>query len=153
MESDRKITDEILLKEYGEAGHVCRHYETLTRTSLSIFLPFFTAMVGFLLDSKASAATKLGLSISGFVISLLLLNTIIRLQAYYISYISRSKEIEKLIGPTDSPLMSLYTAGEKATSGSCTISNKTAIAYVIGLAALYFFVSAIIYGYQLYCGV
>lgn len=150
MENDRK-SEEILLKEYGEAGQVCRHYETLTRTSLSIFLPFFTAVIGYLLSSAASAATKLGLSIAGFLISLLLLNTIIRLQAYYRSYIDRSKEIEKLIGPTDNPLMRLYTAGEKATSGSCTISNKTAIAVVIGLAAVYFFVSAIIYGYQLPC--
>lgn len=150
MENDRK-SEEILLKEYAEAGQICRHYETLTRTSLSIFLPFFTAIIGYLLNSGASAVTKLGLSISAFAISLLLLNTVIRLQLYYKSYINRSKEIEKLIGPTDKPLMKLYTAGEKATSSSCTISNKNAIALVIGLAALYFFVSAIIYGYQLAC--
>lgn len=142
MENDRK-SEEILLKEYAEAGQICRHYETLTRTSLSIFLPFFTAVIGYLLSSGASAATKLGLSISGFAISLLLLNTVIRLQAYYRSYINRSKEIEKLIGPTDNPLMKLYTAGEKAASGTCTISNKDAIAMAIGLAALYFFVSSL----------
>jgi hypothetical protein len=150
MENDRRL-EEILLKEYAEAGQICRWYEQLTRTSLSILLPFSTALIGYLLGSSAQASTKLGLSTAGLVISLLFVNTVRRQQLYYRSYITRAKEIEGLIITDGTPIMKLYTQGANATSGSKTIRNKTAIALVIWLAVLYFLVSVVLYGYQVAC--
>lgn len=117
MDNDRRA-DEILLKEYSEAGQICRWYEQLTRTSLSILLPFSTALIGYLLGSSANAIAKLSLSVAGLVTSLLFVNTILRQQAYYRSYINRAKEIESLVIAGTQPIMKLYTQGANATKCS-----------------------------------
>lgn len=150
MDNDRRL-EEILLKEYAEAGQICRWYEQLTRTSLSIFVPFTTALIGYLLGSNVHATAKLGLSTAGIIASSLFGNTVRRQQLYYRSYITRAKEIERSIVSDGRPIMKLYTQGEHATSGSKTIKNKTAIALVMWLAALYFLASVFAYGYKVAC--
>jgi len=47
MKDDAEKKYDMLLKEYAEAGQITRHHEQLTRTSLSLFLPLFTALAGY----------------------------------------------------------------------------------------------------------
>ena len=151
MKDDAEKKYDMLLKEYAEAGQITRHHELLTRTSLSLSLPLFTALAGYLLGSSVSSIAKLGLAVGGFVVALLLLNTVLRLQEYYRCYISRAKEIERLLSVADTQVMRLYSNGAEVHHAPLTISNKTAIALVLGLAAGYFAISALVYGYQLVC--
>ena len=147
MEPENNIEKryEFLLKEYAEAGQVMRHYEQLTRTSLTMFLVLATALVGYLLKSSDSA-TKLGLSASGLVVAMFSLNIVLRLQRYYWCYVERAKEIERLVVVADSQVMRLYSNGAEVRQARCTFSNKTAIAIVLGLAVAFFAVSTVLYG-------
>jgi putative effector of murein hydrolase len=151
MEDYTEKTYEILLKEYAEAGQITRHYEQLTRTSLSLFLPLFTVLTGYLFGSSIHTAAKLSLSVVGLVITLLLLNTVLRLQRYYKCYIDRAKEIERLLVVASAQVMRLYCNGAEVRHAPLTISNKTTIALVLGLAAAYFAISALLYGYHFAC--
>ena len=107
--------DDILLKEYAEAGHLCRWYEQLTRTTLMIYLPLSTTLIGYLQKAENTPGSRLILALSGFIISVLLVNTVFRQKAYYLSYIKRAKEIEINIVEDSQPIMRLYTDGVNAT--------------------------------------
>lgn len=146
MEDDKYY--DILLKEYEEAGVLCRNYEQLMRTSLTLFTPFATVLIGFLLTGNLNNAANFTLSVVGSIIALLLWNTVKRQQAYYLSYLVRVKDIEKLILRDGNPVMSLYTGAESACDGLISISNKSTIASIFIIAASYFSLSAIVYGYK-----
>lgn len=143
---DEDKYNDILLKEYAEAGLLCRNSEQQTRTSLSLFVPLATALAGLVAVPYFPAQVKLALSLAGFVYALLLVNTVHRHTAYYLKYISRAKEIENLITRNNVPVMRLYSLGATATLGSRTISNKHAIAAAFWIAAAYFAVAALYYG-------
>ena len=138
---------DILLKEYSEAGLLCRNSEQLTRTSLSLFVPLATAIAGLVATAYLEAPAKLALSVAGLVYALLLVNTIHRHTAYYMKYVGRAKEIETLIKRDGVSIMGLYSIGATATLGSRTISNKVAIAATFWVAALYFAASALHYAW------
>ncbi len=145
MEDDKFY--DILLKEYAEAGILCRNSEQLTRTSLSLFIPLAAALAGLVVSEYLVVQVKLALSVAGLVYALLLVNTVHRHTAYYLKYITRAKEIESLITRNGVPIMSLYSIGATATSNSRTFSNKHAIAATFWLAAVYFAASAIYYAF------
>ncbi len=134
-----------LLKEYAEAGALCRNIEQLTRTSLSLFVPAATALAGFVVAPSLSPLTKLVLAVAGLAYALLLVNTVHRNRAYYSKYVARAKEIESLIKRESALVMSLYTSGAEVAKSSRTFSNKLAIAAVFWLAAAYFLCAAIVY--------
>jgi len=142
---------EVLLKEYAEAGAACRNAEQLTRTSLSIFIPLATFLVGAVAAAGFDPTVKLALSLAGFVYAILLANTVHRQSLYYFKYVARAKEIESLIKNENTPVMALYTQGASATLGSRTISNKLAIAAVFWLAAVYFAGAALWHARIIYC--
>lgn len=132
----RKPDKEVLLREYEEAGQICRWYEKQTRTSVSIFVPFATALIGLVEGTVVFApAAKFGFAAIGLATSLLVLNTIVRLQTYYIAYIHRAKAIEKDLG------MELYTCGWKSVECSKTVSNKWSFGMVVVLLGTYFVVA------------
>ncbi|HYR77907.1 MAG TPA: hypothetical protein VEM96_18970 [Pyrinomonadaceae bacterium] len=143
---------DILLKEYKEAGTLCRNAEQLTRTSLSIFVPTATILVAVVAAPGVAHSVKLALSVAGIVYAVLLGNTVRRQSLYYISYMQRAKDIESLINCKDKPVMKLYTNGATATDGSRTFSNERAIVGVFSLAALYFAGAAIWHVLRI-CGV
>lgn len=149
---DESKYHEILLKEYAEAGLLCRNIEQLTRTSLSLFIPVVTAFVGLVAVEKFEASEKLALSIAAFVYALLLLNTVYRQQAYYGIYVERAKEIEKLIHRDGVVVMSLYRSGEKVSDFTCTFSNKSAIAAALWLVAVYFASAGVFYACSVFRG-
>ena len=132
----RKSDKETLLSEYKEAGDICRWYEKQTRTSVSIFLPFATALIGLIEGTAVSApAAKFGFAAIGLATSLLVLNTIMRLQTYYIAYIHRAKAIKKELG------MELYTSGWESVKCTKTVSNKWSFGMVVVLLGVYFVVA------------
>jgi hypothetical protein len=78
---------------------------------------------------------------------LCLVNNVYRLQAYYLCYLKRIKDIEGLVKREGQPVMSLYTGRASATTGSHTISYELAIAavfwlFIIGLFIVFFAVFA-----------
>jgi len=136
-ESQTKQT-KVLLAEYSEAGNICRWYEQLTRISLSVYLPVALALAGFIEGSAIDKTSKFLLCVGGLITSFLLINTILRQQAYYKTYIDRAKAIESKLG------MSLYTNGASTEMPTLSIPNKTAIAATIGAFSIYFLASTII---------
>jgi hypothetical protein len=146
---DDKYYD-ILLKEYAEAGLLCRNSEQLTRTALSLFIPVATALAALVVAPNLEPQVKLALSLAGLAYALLLVNTVHRHTAYYMKYVGRVKEIENLIQRDGKPIMRLYSAGATATLGSRTISNKHAVAATFWIAAAYFAASALYYGCALF---
>lgn len=141
---DSKYHD-ILLKEYAEAGSLCRNIEQLTRTSLSLFIPVATALAGLIAAKGPGELVKFVLSTAGLVFALLLLNTVYRQRAYYLKYVERAKQIESLIKCDGAIVMTLYTSGATATNSTRTFSNKLAIACVFWLATIYFAGAALFY--------
>ena len=134
---DESKYHDILLKEYAEAGTLCRNIEQLTRTSLSLFIPVATALAGLVAAKDLGAHVKFVLSIAGLVYALLLLNTVYRQRAYYLRYVERAKQIESLIKRDGELIMSLYTSGASAKGSTRTFSNKLAIGGVFWLAIIY----------------
>lgn len=133
---------DILLKEYAEAATLCRSYEQLTTRWPTLFMPFATALAGLLVSVNLNAPTKFLLSIAGLVSLLCLVNNVYRLQAYYLCYLKRIKDIEGLVKREGQPVMSLYTGRASATTGSHTISYELAIAAVFWLFIVFFAVFA-----------
>ena len=104
------------------------------------------ALAGLVAAPYLAVPVKLALSIAGLAYALLLVNTVYRHTAYYMTYVGRAKVIENLLKHNDEPIMRLYNLGAGATSGSRTISNKHAIAIAFWLAAAFFAASAFYYG-------
>ena len=147
---DEAKYQDILLKEYAEAGSLCRNIEQLTRTSLLLFVPAATALAGFVVAPNLSPLTKLVLAVAGLAYALLLVNTVYRNRAYYSKYVARAKEIESLIKKESGRVMSLYTSGAEVAKSTRTFSNKLAIAAVFWVAAAYFLGAAIVYTCQVF---
>ena len=123
---------QVMLAEYCEAGKICRWYEHLTRTSLSVYLPFALVLVGFIEEANFGETSKVLLCVGGFIISILLINMVLRQQVYYRVYIERAKGIENKLG------MLLYTEGENAEMPTLSLTNKNAIIIAIAVFAVYF---------------
>jgi hypothetical protein len=134
---------DILMKEWTEAGALCRSIEQLTRTSLTLFLPTATAIAGVVVAPNFSPIIKLVVAAAGLAYALLLANTVYRSRAYYSKYVARAKTIESLIKHEGAPVMALYTTGAEAANSTRTFSNKSAIAAVFLVAAAFFFGAAI----------
>ncbi len=138
---------DLLLKEYSEAGSQCRNCEQLIRTSVSVSVPILLALIGLILSPLPGHSLKLGLSIAGFIVCLIFLNTIYREKAYYHYYLERAKEIERLFVAGEKQILSVYTKGEDVKKKvPCTISNKIALSIVLWIAFVSLFLSAIYYG-------
>jgi hypothetical protein len=127
--------DEVLLREYAEAGHLCRSYEQLSRTSVAIFLPFSTAVSGFVLQNPSNNTTNLFLSLIGFIVTILTLSVLYRVREFYHTTKTRAVEIEKMFK------MSLYARIDTALKNDkITPPNKIAFLWAVGLFAPLFFV-------------
>jgi hypothetical protein len=150
---DTTQINELLLKEYVEAGQITRQHEQLTRTSVSVFLPTLLALAGYIVGSGISDNTKVVLAVAGLAVSLLVLNIVRRHQLYYRCYIKRARAIEEEIKIKDTQVIKLYSLGKDAVKGSCTIPNKTAFSAFLVLSALFFSSSAFIYAWQFICRV
>jgi len=79
--------EEILLREYAEAGQLCRSYEQLSRTGILIFVVFSTAIVALLHQDAASPTTKITLEVIGVIFSVITLNVLVRVGILYKTYI------------------------------------------------------------------
>ncbi len=90
---------EILLREYQEAGQTCRNYDQLTRTGFSIFAAVQAAIIGFI-----GARTGIGplelvlLEVLGLWLSVVILLTTLRLHYRYKTFMERAKCIERHLG-------------------------------------------------------
>ena len=136
---------DLLLKEYAEAGQISRQHEQLTRTSASVFVPTLLALAGYVLGSEAQFVVKGVLALAGFLTSLLAANIIRRHQLYYRSYVKRARAIELELNAGEKQIVQLYTSGEKAAKGSCTVSSKTALIMFFILIAVLFGGSSVFY--------
>jgi hypothetical protein len=145
MDNETTTKVEILLREYEEAGRITRQHEDLTRKSLALFLTGLSGLVTaiyYMSYVRCEPMIVLWLEIAGLVYSLLLLNTVLRSRVWYSSYLKRAKAIETEL------CMTLYKEGKKRFDESCEsaftiFTNKQAIAGVIGLSAVVFFVAVI----------
>lgn len=100
--------DEILLREYQEAGEACRSHDQLIRTGLGIFGAVQAAIIGFIGTVSVGSHFELALlEILGFVLSIVVLLTTLRLQHRYATYVQRAKCIETRLG------MCLYNCSEE----------------------------------------
>jgi hypothetical protein len=86
--------DEILLKEYAEAGHAYRQIETLTRTALAIFATLFAATFAFITQKGTYSPQNIPLEIFGLMASIVVWRTTERSRQYGLGYMDRIKEIE-----------------------------------------------------------
>lgn len=150
---DESQVNELLLKEYAEAGQITRQHEQLTRTSVSVFLPTLLAVAGYVIGADISNGTRVVLASGGFAVSLLVLNIVRRHQLYYRSYLARAHDIEASIRVKDVQVLKLYTLGKDATKGSLTFSNKNAFSAFFVLAAVFFAASAAVYAARSICQV
>lgn len=131
--------EKVLLAEYLEAGTICRWYEQLTRTTMSIAIPGLTALCAYIQTaSTLKPSTLVVLSLGGILFCLLSINMILRQRSYYSVYINRAKEIETKLG------MQLYDLGSNAKMPCYTFSNKLALCWALALFVAYFFTKIIL---------
>ena len=138
--------EEILLREYAEAGQLCRSYEQLSRTGILIFVVFSTAIVALLHQDAASPTMKITLEVIGVIFSVITLNVLVRVGILYKTYIDRAREIEDNLG------MDLYKRWDNAVKGSMTIRNKPAMLILVVAFGLYFFGALVLEIYPLITG-
>lgn len=97
--NDLSREQEILLREYKEAGETCRNHEKLIRTGLTIFVAIQAAIIGFIGKSTNSSPLNIFLlEILGLWMSVVVLITTLRLHHRYKNYIERAKWIEQRLG-------------------------------------------------------
>lgn len=138
---------DLRLKEYSEAGSQCRNCEQLIRTSVSVAVPILLALIGLILSPLPGHFMKLVLSIAGLIVCWIFLNTIYRERAYYLYYLERAKEIEKLFVDGEKQILTVYTKGEDVKNKvPRTISNKIALSVVLWIACASLFLSTFYYG-------
>lgn len=90
---------EILLKEYKEAGETCRNHDQLTRTGFSIFAAVQAAIIGFIGIRKEIGSLELVLlEVLGLLLSVVILLTTLRLHYRYKTYMERARCIERHLG-------------------------------------------------------
>jgi hypothetical protein len=98
--SDLSRQDEILLREYQQAGEACRGHDTLIRTGLTIFGAAQVAILGFIATQTQPAPLPAlaPLEFLGFWLSLVALATTWRLHHRYKNYMERSHVLERRLG-------------------------------------------------------
>ena len=107
---------EILIREYEEAGRTCRWHEQLRRTNLFLFVALESAILGFVQTRSLSSVENIPLELFGILIGIAIWNGEVRISEYYKIYMRRAQEIEKTLN------MSLYQNGWKNIQKSRTIS-------------------------------
>jgi len=99
---------EIMLREYQEAGQICRGHDQLIRTGLIIFGAVQAAIIGFIGTTRSHSSLNLVLlEILGLGLSIVVILTTARLQFRYEGYMERAKCIERRLG------MYLYNVSEE----------------------------------------
>lgn len=150
--ADQPNNIDLLLRDYSEAGQLLRQHEALTRNSALVFIPTVLALAGYLFTKDLQPLIGLVLAAVGLAVSILGANVIRRHQLYYRCYVKRARAIEDEISKQHAYSLKVYTLGEDAAKGSCSISSKTAIIAFFWLVAAVFFVGAIVFGYKVYSG-
>lgn len=143
---------DILLKEYAEAGTICRHYEQQTRTSLNFFATAAVAIIGAVkYEPFSHPPTNFIIEMAGFLYGAFLINTILRLRRYYWSYVDRARKIETMLSEVGFSGMQLYTKGRddffQSKESKFTVSNKLAIVTVILAPTVYFLVMSVVHAH------
>jgi hypothetical protein len=97
--SDLSREDEILCREYQEAGEACRGHDTLVRTGLTVFGAAQAAIIGFIVTRGPSITLELVLlEILGLWLSVVVFFTTRRLHVRYSNYMERARCIERRLG-------------------------------------------------------
>lgn len=129
---------EVLIREYEEAGRTCRWYEHLRRLNLFLFAALTSAIIGFVQSQKFSSGANIPLELFGILIGITIWNGEKRISDYYRFYIMRAKEIEEELG------MSLYREGWEKIHKTETFSLKL-LFQLIPLSIVVYFIFLIIY--------
>ena len=129
-----KLTDkqEILIREYEEAGRTCRWYEQLRRMNLFLFVALESVIIGFVQTRSLSSAENIPLELFAIFVGITIWNGEVRISEYYKFYIVRAKEIEKMLN------MSLYQDGWKKIQKSKTVSLRPLFQLIPVFIVLYF---------------
>lgn len=109
---------EILIREYEEAGRTCRWYEHLRRLNLFVFVAMVTVIIGFIQTRESSSIENIPLELFGIFIGITIWDAEKRVSDYYKFYIWRAKEIERELG------MTLYQEGWKKIQETTTFSIR-----------------------------
>ena len=109
---------EILLREYEEAGRTCRWYEQLRRTNLFLFVALESAILGFVQTRSLSSVENIPLELFGILVGFAIWNGEVRVSEYYRIYMERAKKIEEILR------MSLYQDALDKFQKSRTISLR-----------------------------
>lgn len=144
---------DILLREYAEAGEICRHHEDLTRKSLHFFIIVTVAIMGATqYDYLSKPPINSVIEMAGCLFGIFFINTILRLRRYYSSYIARARAIEAALKEGEFEGMQLYTKGREDFNNSreklVTFSNKLAIVALILVTTIYFWVMSVVHAYE-----
>jgi hypothetical protein len=141
---DAETRLKLLVDEYKEAGAYCRNQELLTRTNNLVFLAFFAAMTGLVERTDDSFVDSIVFSSLGILGSMLFAYVGTRTRKYYLVYIERAHEIEKLLG------MDLLARGERRVKTwtiplvGIPFTNKTAFLSIQVSAMLYFLAKLVV---------
>ncbi|MBU7047113.1 MAG: hypothetical protein HXS54_11825 [Theionarchaea archaeon] len=109
---------EILIREYEEAGKTCRWYEHLRRLNLFVFVAMVTVIIGFIQTRELSSIGNIPLELFGIFIGVTIWDAEKRVSDYYKFYIWRAKDIERELG------MTLYQDGWKNIQETTTFSIR-----------------------------
>ena len=132
-----------MFREYSELGNLCRNYESLSRTSLGIFVAFSTGIIAFALRPETVFEARVTLYLVGLVFALFTLNVLARVRLLYSTYVRRARRIEEELN------MEVYLLWDDAMRRSFTIRNKLAMLLLLWGFIAYFFGRLI---YELTCG-
>jgi hypothetical protein len=122
-----------LYHEYSEAGALCRSYEQHARTSMSLFIPFATATMAYILVNTSSVVADIILSGVGIIFSIVTFVVIYRVREFNHIANTRAVEIEMKLG------MSLYQRLNGRFKENYIIpGNKTALIWLVGIFMLAF---------------
>jgi hypothetical protein len=138
LQIDAETRLKLLVDEYKEAGAYCRNQELLTRTNNLVFMAFFAAMTGLVERSDDSFVDSVVFASLGVLGSALFTYVGVRTRRYYLAYIGRAHEIERMLG------MDLLSRGERSVKTwtipfvKVPFTNKTAFLSIQITAMLYF---------------
>lgn len=83
MSDDLTREEELRLREYAEAGSLCRSYEQLSRTSLAIYIAFSAAVIAVIVNPGTELYARITLEVIGLVVTLFTLNVLTRVRLFY----------------------------------------------------------------------
>lgn len=115
------------LCEYAELGNLCRNYESLSRTSLAIFVAFSTAITTFVLGKDTTREARITLEVIGLGFSGLTLYMLTRVRSLYVT---RAKHIEKELG---------FKVYRRWNAERGPLTNKQVMQLMVLLFIAYFF--------------